>query len=186
MEEDGFWEPNPDDEVDQCEPDDGAELAALAVAEAEFEARDSKKRPLDSASAADGGRAAGVVEAENCCFKCDAIGHFARNCSADGAGAADGAAAAAEVSAYSCPTCEQPCAVMTSHSAANPGRAFFKCGDCPNTFKWQDEAGAAAPRRASSSAAPAAGGAAFACPSCQAPCAVLTSQSAANPGRAFF
>eukprot|EP00928_Gymnodinium_smaydae_P080314 TRINITY_DN64031_c0_g1_i1.p1 TRINITY_DN64031_c0_g1~~TRINITY_DN64031_c0_g1_i1.p1 ORF type:complete len:426 (-),score=72.28 TRINITY_DN64031_c0_g1_i1:42-1319(-) len=165
--------------------------------------------------------------AQDVCFKCQKSGHWARDCPNVGTGEQ-----APPSEGPPCPCGAGPCLVMTSRSAANPGRQFLKCprSDVASRangcgyFSWLDErqAGGGQERRAYAGASLPAGVPASwepraapvtavatpqrtfdgsssgsaredgapeeagpPCPCGAGPCIVLTSRSAANPGRQF-
>lgn len=65
------------------------------------------------------------------CFKCGASGHWARDCTAVGGGAEGlgrgGAVVDGAVEDKPCPCGSGNCLVLTSNTAKNPGRKFYRC-----------------------------------------------------------
>jgi len=99
-----------------------------------------------------------------------------------------------------CPEHNLPCRILTSNSEANPGRQFYKCSmpersDQCNFFEWIDgdsgygggNSNGNSNMNMDSSGNPSYGdNNTPLCPGHNQPCRILTSNSAANPGRQFY
>ncbi|XP_072956627.1 uncharacterized protein [Typha angustifolia] len=144
---------------------------------------------LLSSSASDGGA----------CFKCGVSGHWAKDCTT-GIGSAGGSLVGfsskggeeKEMPEKSCPCGSGTCLVLTSNTAKNPGRKFYRCplrvenGGC-NFFEWCDNPSASiGATRSSATYQSDPSVAELTCPCGSGLCLVLTTKTGKNVGRQYY
>uniref|UniRef100_A0A1D1Y402 Cellular nucleic acid-binding protein n=1 Tax=Anthurium amnicola TaxID=1678845 RepID=A0A1D1Y402_9ARAE len=139
------------------------------------------------------GHGAGVASAAGSCFKCGQAGHWARDCGGmrGGGGVVEsGLGSEGDAPRKACPCGLGDCPVLTSNTARNPGRKFYRCpvkeenGGC-KFFEWCDNpaSGFPASRSFSNCSSPVPE---LPCPCGAGSCLVLTAKTEKNIGQQFY
>lgn len=105
---------------------EGSYFAALRGSRSSLWQQQQREKAKQRASSFTAGRGGG---GDGACYKCGASGHWARDCTGAGGGGSGrcGPALDGDVEEKACPCGLGSCLVLTSTTAKNPGRKFYRC-----------------------------------------------------------